>query len=140
MTLMAPNTRAAFSAASEGRPATKRRPAPFSLRLSLKEREQLERQAGSRSLASYVRSRLFGDEATARSQGKFPVRDHKLLGELLGKLGASRLPNNLNQLAKAANIGTLPVTPELADDLKQACAEIAIMKVTLMNALGIKEQ
>ena len=119
----------------------KRRSPPFSLRLSPDDRAQLERDAAGTSLGSYVRSRLFGEDAAPpRTRGKFPVKDHKLLAEVLGRLGASRLANNLNQLAKAANIGTLPVTPELEEDLKQACAEIAIMKVALMNALGIKER
>jgi hypothetical protein len=31
------------------------------------------------------------------------------------------------------------VTPELEIELRQACAEIAIMKMVLMKALGIKE-
>jgi hypothetical protein len=73
-------------------------------------------------------------------RGKLPVKDHKLLAELLGKLGASRLANNLNQLARLAHLGTLPMTPELSDELRQACAEIAIMKAVLMDALRIKER
>lgn len=127
--------------AQAARPARtpKRRTPPFSLRLSADERARLERDAAGESLACYVRARLFGEEARPRRRGKFPVRDHALLAALLGKLGASRLPNNLNQLARLANVGALPVSPEVEDELRQACAEIAIMKVTLLRALQIKE-
>ncbi len=118
-----------------------KRPAPFSLRFSPQERERLERDAAGSSMGSYIKSRLFGEDAApTRSRGKFPVKDHKLLAELLGKLGASRLANNMNQLAKLAHLGTLPVTPELSDELRQACAKIAVMKTVLMDALGIKER
>lgn len=116
-----------------------RRVPPFSLRLSAEERARLERDAAGLSLGSYVRARLFGGDAKPRQRGKFPVKDHALLAALLGKLGASRMPNNLNQLAKLANVGALPVSPEVEDELRQACAEIAVMKVTLMRALQIKE-
>jgi hypothetical protein len=135
---------AAFGAASRASgksSAQKRRAAPFSLRFTADERARVERDAAGQSLGAFIKSRLFGEDAhPTRSRGKFPVRDHKLLGELLGKLGSTRLANNLNQLARLAHLGTLPVTPELSDELRQACAEIAIMKAILMDALGIKER
>lgn len=141
MTLENPKLSPAFAGAAEpSRKSRKRRPPPFSLRLTSEERARLDRDAAGMSLGGYVRSRLFGEDAAPRRRGKFPVHDHKLLGEVLGRLGASRIANNLNQLAKAANLGTLPVTPELDDELRQACAEIAIMKLMLMKALGIKDE
>jgi hypothetical protein len=54
------------------------------------------------------------------------------------RLGATRSASNLNQIAKAINQGTLYVDDELAAELNQACAEVAWMRVTLMQALGIK--
>ena len=54
----------------------------------------------------------------------------------MGALGGSRLSSNLNQLAKAVNTGSLPVTPETEDDLKQACREVAEMRAELLRALG----
>lgn len=63
------------------------------------------------SVSSYVCSRLFGKDASPRKRGKFPVRDHKLLAELLGRLGASRIANNLNQVAKRRTLGRCPLRP-----------------------------
>src|SRR5688572_29055181 len=102
---------------------------PFSLRLTPEERQQLEIQAGGLSLAAYVKARLFQSErrtpsSKSRTRGKFCIKDHKALAEVLAKLGASRLASNLNQLAKAANSGSLPVTPETENALQAACRDI----------------
>ncbi|MEL7264830.1 MAG: hypothetical protein AAFP69_08500, partial [Planctomycetota bacterium] len=44
-----------------------------------------------------------------RAKRKPPVEDQKLLAEILARLGASRTASNLNQIAKAAHVGTLSV-------------------------------
>ena len=58
------------------------------------------------------------------------------MGRVLGALGGSRLSQNLNQLARAVNTGSLPVTPETERDLKEACAAVALIRAELMRALG----
>jgi hypothetical protein len=86
---------------------------PFSLRLTFEERAKLERDAAGMALGAYIRSRLLDAETVApRKRGKFPVKDHQALAQLLGLLGQSRLANNVNQLARAANTGSLAVTPD----------------------------
>ena len=114
---------------------------PFSLRLTTEQRRELETRAGTLPLGEYIRTRLFSDTTPrepARRHAR-PVADHKALAELLAKLGASRLASNMNQLARAANSGALPVTPETEAALRQACADIAAMKALLMQALGFQE-
>jgi hypothetical protein len=66
------------------------------------------------------------------------VQDQNTLSQLLGLLGKSHIANNLNQLAKAANFGSLPVTQETEADLRRACADVAAMRSMLMQALGLK--
>jgi hypothetical protein len=112
-------------------------PTPFSLRLSFDERGILEHDAAGKALGAYIRDRLFGDDVTPRTvRGKTPVKDHAALGRVLGALGASRLSANLNQLAKAVNTGSLPVTPETEEELRQACAAVIAMREDILNALG----
>jgi hypothetical protein len=111
---------------------------PFSLRLSFEERAQLERDAAGLSLGAYVRERIFdGSKATPRRRGKFPVKDQKALASVLAMLGQSRLANNLNQLAHAANTGSLAMTPDTETALKGACRDIASIRHMLMVALGL---
>ena len=112
-------------------------PAPFSLRLTHEERARLLADAGRKPMGAYIRERLFGDEAAPRKRkAANPVQDHEALGRVLGVLGRSRLSSNLNQLARAAHTGSLPVTPETEADLRQACREVSAMRADLLRALG----
>ncbi|MHC3925304.1 plasmid mobilization relaxosome protein MobC [Brevundimonas sp. LPMIX5] len=115
--------------------------APFSVRLSPEERARLEREAAGLSLGVYIRSRLFGADATPppRSRGKFPVKDHKALAQALGLLGQSRIASNLNQLARAAHLGSLPVDGSVETDLTEAVHAVAEIRALLMVALGLSE-
>ncbi|AKO96680.1 hypothetical protein MALG_01496 [Marinovum algicola DG 898] len=116
------------------------KPTPFSLRLSFEERARLEHDAAGMSLGAYIRDRLFGEDVAPRqSRGKFPVKDYAALGRVLAALGASRLSSNLNQLAKAVNTGSLPVTPETEEDVRQACKDVQAMRRDLLIALGLHE-
>lgn len=115
------------------------RPAPFSLRLTQDERAALEAKAGSMPLASYIKSVVLASEApTYRKRRKPPVAEQQLLAQVLAKLGQTRTANNLNQIAKGINQGTLVIDEELEADLNAAMAEVAWMRVTLMQALGMK--
>ncbi|MFY9351141.1 MAG: hypothetical protein WBL20_04840 [Sphingobium sp.] len=119
-------------------PEKKKRDAPLSLRLSRHERARLDRDAAGMSLGAYIKWRLFDpDRPPPRTRGKAPVRDHILLSQLMALLGQSRLSSNVNQLAKAANSGSLPVTPETESDLRHACRDIAEIRRMLMQALGL---
>jgi Bacterial mobilisation protein (MobC) len=113
-------------------------PSPFTLRLTFEERAQLERDAAGLSLGAYVRSRVFDSANTPpRRRGKFPVKDQKALANVLAMLGHSRLANNINQLARAANTGSLVMTPDMEATLKGACRDIASIRYMLMVALGL---
>ena len=114
---------------------------PFSLRLTPLERQKLEAMAGNVPLGAYIRTVLFGDDVEPRqARGIKPVEDHRALATVLGQLGKSRLANNVNQLARAVNTGSLPVTPETEADLQEACADIRRIRIDLMKALGLKPE
>ncbi len=131
---------------SETQKKTKPLP-PFSVRFSEEERAYLNKQAGQQPLAAYVREVLFRDVDFSKKHIRRPTKklrqpsvDHRALAEALGGLGQSRLASNMNQIAKAANVGTLPVTQELEQDLHDACAAIHEMRQLLITALGIKSE
>ena len=127
------SSRKAFECAAE----PSKRPSPFSLRLSFEERAELERLADGAPLGAYIKSKIFVNGTGARSRVK--QVDRAALAKILSSIGQSRVPQNLNQIAKAANIGALPVSPELEDELRLACAEIKALRSTLMAALGKRE-
>ncbi|MBX2805342.1 MAG: hypothetical protein KTR19_05175 [Hyphomicrobiales bacterium] len=116
-----------------------KRPPPLSLRLTPDERRQLEDKAAGMSLGGYIRACLFsrnGPGIKNQTCTKTPVKDHKALAEVLAKLGASRFASNLNQLAKAANMGALPLSPEVEEELMATCAAVIAIRAELMKALG----
>jgi len=120
-----------------------KRPAPFSLRLSVEERERLDRLAAGESLSSFIKRHVFTDAGRRNAalpikRGKAPVKDHIALAQVLAALGHSRLSQNMNQLAKAAHIGTLPLPHDVERELKQACVNIQYMRGCLIQALGMK--
>ena len=119
-------------------PTQKPYPPPFSLRLTFEERAALEKAAAGMSLSAYIRSRIFDETAAPRrTRNKFPVKDHQALGQVLGELGRSRIANNLNQIAKAVNTGSLPLTPETETAIRDACEAIVDIRTNLLKAIGL---
>lgn len=119
----------------------KNTPSPFSLRLTFDERARLEKEAAGMALGAYIRWRLLNpDTPPPKTRNKFPVKDHRILAELIAKLGQSHIAGNLNQLAKLANMGALPVTPETEDTLQQACVAISVMRTELLKGLGLSQE
>jgi len=110
---------------------------PFSMRFTVEERKRLDQMAGNQPLGSYIRDRLLGEQAEKRRKVKKPPVDSAMLALVLSELGQSRLASNINQLAKAANMGALDITPEIKHEIEQACQEIQTMRALLIAALGI---
>lgn len=136
-----PSARRAFrSANGETDPAPpKTYTAPVSLRMSFAEKDRLEREAAGMSVAAYIRWRLFDPESPPpRIRGKQPVKDHQAIAQLLALLGQSRLANNVNQLARAANSGSLPLTADTERALKEAVSDIAKIRKLLLQALNLE--
>jgi hypothetical protein len=125
---------------SNPRTARRVRRAPLSIRLSDAEKTALQTRAAGAPLGTFIKRVLFSDPSGGGiriTKRRYPVKDTEALGQVLGLLGKSRLANNLNQLAKAANLGALPVTEETEADLRAACADVAAMRRLLLRALGV---
>lgn len=124
----ASHLRSAFEASVKtDRQKTKARLAPFSLRLSKEEREQLSREANGKSLGGYIKSRLFNPTRPTRSE----------LAKTLGLLGQSNIVRNLEHLAAEARAGSLLLDEQTLLQIEEACAYIAEMRGALIKALGL---
>lgn len=121
-----------------GRKSTPR----ITLRLNEDEDRQLRDRAGDLSVSSYVRECLFNQKTNAQRKRRSyrPVADQEALGRVLSKLGQSRMASNLNQIAYHANSGSLVVDEITIDEINEAAATIAWIRVTLIEALGLKDQ
>ena len=130
----------AEAAGAKAAPSRQQPAARFSLRLTPQERQTLNELAGNQSLGQYIRSRLLGEVTKMRRSVRRPSADAAKLALVLAELGKSRLASNINQLAKAANTGNLPVSAEVEKQLETACAEIQAMRMLLVTALGIESE
>ena len=110
---------------------------PLSIRLTEEERAILEKAAAGVGMSAFIRARLFDGRSHQRRRGKMPVKDHETLGQALGRLGASGVARDLNELGAAARSGSLPLTPETEEVLRQACADIRAVREMIMAALGV---
>lgn len=92
------------------------------------------------SVSAYIDLRLFDPQSPPpRRRGISPVKDHQPLSRVMAMLGQSHFAANLNQLAKAANIGALVVTPEIEAKLNEAVRHIAAMRRMLVEALDLTD-
>ncbi len=115
------------------KPKKKGVPAPFSLRLTQEERTYLESKAGKRPLGSYIRDQLLGNRQLKRRKQRRPSVDDERYAVLLDMLRRTNYASNLNQLAKAANIGTLEVSNDTEQQINQACSAVIEMRDVLVN-------
>ncbi len=113
----------------------------ITLRLSDDEHERLVTAAEGMTISAYVRKCMFGNKVSVRkTPTRAPVENERALATVLGKLGESRMANNLNQLAYQANCGSLMMDDQTEEEIRLACAHIAWMRVTLIEALGLKAE
>ena len=111
----------------------------ITIRLTEQEKQHLEQAAADLTMSNYVRACLFQGEMKPASRRRQPVKDEKTIAQLLGLLGQSRMANNLNQIAKLANTGSLPLSPDVEQDIQEACTHICDMRTMLINALGLQK-
>ena len=131
-----PGTTAAFRQASAGdEPASRKTTRPLSVRFSEKERAFLRRKAEGKPLGTHIRDVVLADAPKGKRIAK---ADPQKLAMVLAMLGKSRLSQNLNQLAKAVNSGAVDLTPEVEEQILNACAAVMAMRLTLIEALGLK--
>lgn len=75
-----------------------------------------------------------------RTREAATVGDYEALAQAFDLLGSLRLADNLNQLARAANLGALPLPQEIEDEVIATCAAVQAIRMDLMRALGCESE
>jgi hypothetical protein len=134
---LAPDISTTFQrAVSYRRKAPRTRPIP--IRFTEAELAYLHEKAGKLPLSTYMRQELLGSHLDQGRRHCQPKVNQKEISALLAALGQSRLSSNMNQLAKAANIGVLDVSPDVEQQLQDAAMAVLAMRDALFTALGLK--
>lgn len=132
-----------FDAAQRGVNRTlspRKRPSPFSFRLNEDEKARLIAEAAGVPLGAYIKAKVLSGAPIRTRRTGLAVQDRAALGQVLALLGQSRLSSNLNQLAYAANIGTLDISPETESELLAALQDVRELRRLLLTALGLKPE
>ncbi len=87
-------------------------------------------------LGAYIKAKAIGGPALQRARS---VEDRRALAQALALLGKTHYANNLNQLAHLANMGALPLTPDVIDELASTIGVIAEVRSLLLKALGVRK-
>ncbi len=111
-------------------PSKKTNPAPFCVRLTEQARAELTTLADGQPLGQVIKAGILQNGVRPPPSRKPRIQDKKLLAKLLGDLRKLRIASNINQLAKAANPGSLPVNEEVLQSLHDAVAAIRWMRET----------
>lgn len=137
----APRIRNDFvSAASDKDSRRRKRPSPITWRVTEEEREKLKCLAEGMPVSAYIRKCVFGkDAARRRRRSHTPVQDQEALAKILAMLGASRIANNLNQLAYHANTGSLLLDEHTLGQINEAYGHVCAMRELLIQTLGLVE-
>ena len=118
---------------------TGKHPSPLSIRLTDEERALLKRKAGQKPVATYAREQLVGEVPSQRkAMQKTPEIDRVLLAQILGVLGKSELAKALCLLAVAAESGSAVLDEDTGSQVKEACSDIADIRLILIKALGLR--
>lgn len=115
---------------------TKRETVILTLRVTLDEKAELARLADGSPVSRFIIDAILKHGKRAPKSLRFV--DKEIISQLLGYLGKSRIASNINQLAKAANSGSLPVNDDVVKALNEAVAAILWMRDMLIKALGLK--
>ena len=115
----------------------KKRLSPFSIRLSEADRARLSLEAAGAPLGDYIKSKLLDGIPEGRKRRKvLTIQDREALARALALLGRSELLISLQDLARAAEIGTLLITPETEAEISAAIALVYEIRAAILNALG----
>ena len=116
----------------------RKRPSPFSIRLSAEERAYLKRKAGRRPLGRYIRDKLLDGTEAPRKPSPAPPTEYVLFARLLGALGESEQLSCLFLLLAAAEAERVILAEKDRAALRSACADVREMRALLVKALGLK--
>ena len=97
-------------------------------------------EAAGTPLGSYIKAKALGGPPLRSRRCGLAIQDRTNLSRALALLGRSHLPGNLNQLAKLAHMGSLPLDPKTIADLNESVLFVRELRGLLLAALGLKPE
>lgn len=115
---------------------------PYSFRLTPQQRAFIKEQSQAAKMteSDWIRYILFSNAKLIEAKQKTVARrvSNRDLSQIIYLLGQSRIPNNLNQIAKAINMGTIIVSPDTERHIDESYRMVLWIRQTLIQQLGLK--
>jgi hypothetical protein len=89
-------------------------------------------------MSAFIREAVLSNVET-KPVSRQPKNQEQLLAGILARFGQSRMPAYLRELADAARSGSLILTPQLEQELQDACRQVRALRHDLVKALGLRE-
>lgn len=131
-----PDLETDFSVASAEAKPKKKRLSPLSVRLSVEQRAQLEKDAIGMSLNAYVLSKLFD----ASKRKKQPTNRDKAIASALRRMAHSGIAAYLASQIVAQEEGRLGLSSDEETELRDAYTECFRIRRDLVEALGLQAE
>lgn len=116
--------------------------AKLTFRLAEVERTRLKYEANSLGISTgrYLRLLTVNEQARQKLAAIIERQNHRRqFADILVALGKSRIASNLNQLAYAANTGSLDFTPEVITQINEAYDAIMDIRALLIKETGMRQ-
>ncbi len=96
-----------------------------------------EQAAAGMPVSAFVRMCVasFLARGSFRPRRALTEQDRQSLARVQAMLGQSRIPNNLNQIAKAIHNDTIVVTPETESLIRRACEAVLTIRDILVRLM-----
>lgn len=114
---------------------------PLSVRFTEEEHAALEAAAKHKSKSAFVRDcalREANHKLRRRKDIYIPSKQRSQIAQVLALLGRSATAANLADINRLAQMGALPLSPEIQAQIREACNEIVEIRKLLLQALGLK--
>jgi hypothetical protein len=112
-----------------------KRPAPLSVRLRPAALARAKRDAAAFGMSLNAYLNWIVENPGFPPPEELSEEELKEVAQIYAILGQSRIPQNLNQIARAANTGVLPVTPDTNLALNKTCDELDELFVLIRKRL-----
>ena len=91
-------------------------------------------------LGSYIKAKALGGPLLRSRRCGLAIHDRASLSRVLALFGRSHIASNLNQLARLAHVGALPLDLKTIADLNESILFIRELRGLLLAALGLKPE
>ena len=113
----------------------------LSVPLTPEQKTELVRRAGIKPLSNYARELLFAANDNPQPRRSRKQKDkYEFAATVIAQLGKSDVARSLQEIARAARLGIIVITPETDAALREAAAHVSAAAQAAHRVLNVKRR